>query len=221
MTADHERQPAHPDAPVETAATDGIARYLRTLCAVAHAPGASHWCTPGHNRGGAIAALSARTGRERRGDRGGYRGGCGAMTWQPDPRADIAPLERDLRAIARYDHSVAVLALGSALPVRAAHRAGAGAGHPRGDLRRAVRVPLDERHDDAQCPRADGRRVAGETVLIQRDAHVSVFAPLIHLGLRPSTSRRATTGSAASLSASRPRRSPPRWTRTRRSARSS
>ncbi len=57
VTADHERQIAYPDAPA-MAESDGIARYLLTLCAVAYAPGASHWCTPGHNRGVAIAALS-------------------------------------------------------------------------------------------------------------------------------------------------------------------
>jgi hypothetical protein len=34
--------------------TDGLLAYLQTLCRVAHAPGESHWCTPGHNRGRAL-----------------------------------------------------------------------------------------------------------------------------------------------------------------------
>lgn len=34
---------------------DGLLDYLSTLYRVAHAPGASHWCTPGHNRGRALA----------------------------------------------------------------------------------------------------------------------------------------------------------------------
>jgi len=34
--------------------TDGLLAYLQTLCRVAHAPGESHWCTPGHNRGQAL-----------------------------------------------------------------------------------------------------------------------------------------------------------------------
>ena len=43
--------------------TDGLLDYLHTLSRVAHAAGASHWCTPGHNRGrvraaGAFAAPS-------------------------------------------------------------------------------------------------------------------------------------------------------------------
>jgi hypothetical protein len=33
---------------------DGLLVYLQTLCRVAHAPGESHWCTPGHNRGRAL-----------------------------------------------------------------------------------------------------------------------------------------------------------------------
>jgi hypothetical protein len=37
---------------------DGITTYLHTMFAVAHTPGASHWCTPGHNRGRASAALA-------------------------------------------------------------------------------------------------------------------------------------------------------------------
>lgn len=36
---------------------DGLLDYLHTLYRVAHAPGASHWCTPGHNRGRALADL--------------------------------------------------------------------------------------------------------------------------------------------------------------------
>jgi hypothetical protein len=43
---------------VEHGGADGIARYLRTMHDVAHAPGMCHWCTPGHNRGKASEALS-------------------------------------------------------------------------------------------------------------------------------------------------------------------
>ena len=38
--------------------SDGIAMYLYTMFAVAHCAGASHWCTPGHNRGKASEALA-------------------------------------------------------------------------------------------------------------------------------------------------------------------
>jgi hypothetical protein len=40
----------------------GIASYLHTMFTVAHAPGMYHWCTPGHNRGKASEALTARHG---------------------------------------------------------------------------------------------------------------------------------------------------------------
>ena len=33
---------------------DGLLAYLHALARVAHAPAASHWCTPGHNRGRAL-----------------------------------------------------------------------------------------------------------------------------------------------------------------------
>jgi hypothetical protein len=39
----------------------GITAYLQTMFAVAHTPGASHWCTPGHNRGKASEALALGT----------------------------------------------------------------------------------------------------------------------------------------------------------------
>lgn len=39
---------------LEAQATDGLLDYLQTLYRVAHAPVASHWCTPGHNRGRAL-----------------------------------------------------------------------------------------------------------------------------------------------------------------------
>jgi hypothetical protein len=41
----------------EKSGPDGIACYLLTIHAVAHTAGASHWCTPGHNRGKAMHAL--------------------------------------------------------------------------------------------------------------------------------------------------------------------
>ena len=48
---------------LELPETDGLLDYLHTLFRVAHAASASHWCTPGHNRGqvqaaGAFAAPS-------------------------------------------------------------------------------------------------------------------------------------------------------------------
>jgi hypothetical protein len=49
--------------------TDGITCYLRTMFTVAHMPGMSHWCTPGHNRGKAWDALSPDTARRADADR--------------------------------------------------------------------------------------------------------------------------------------------------------
>jgi hypothetical protein len=34
---------------------DGLLAYLGAHARLAHAPVASHWCTPGHNRGAALA----------------------------------------------------------------------------------------------------------------------------------------------------------------------
>jgi hypothetical protein len=39
---------------------DGLLAYLGTLYRVAHARHASHWCTPGHNRGRALAEFDER-----------------------------------------------------------------------------------------------------------------------------------------------------------------
>jgi hypothetical protein len=55
--ANQGRQYVRPEPP----AGDGIAAYLNTMFTVAHAPGASHWCTPGHNRGKAAGALALGT----------------------------------------------------------------------------------------------------------------------------------------------------------------
>lgn len=46
------------DLCMDRCGSNGIARYLRTMHAVAHTPGMRHWCTPGHNRGKALDALS-------------------------------------------------------------------------------------------------------------------------------------------------------------------
>ncbi len=51
-----EQSPAGPVVAVET---DGLLDYLQVLFRVAHAPGASHWCTPGHNRGRVLAVEGA------------------------------------------------------------------------------------------------------------------------------------------------------------------
>jgi arginine decarboxylase len=97
----------------------------------------------------------------------------------------IAAIERDFQAIARYDHSVAVPALGSLFrddPTTAL-------GQAQREVARIYGVPF-------AYPSTNGTSMLnvlalmavvapGDRVLIQRDAHVSVFAPLIHLGLRP------------------------------------
>lgn len=45
--------------PIVLVPQDGLLAYLSFLYRVAHEPTASHWCTPGHNRGGALAAPQA------------------------------------------------------------------------------------------------------------------------------------------------------------------
>jgi hypothetical protein len=53
MAAEHSRAGAFGEA-TTLVQEDGLLAYLRTLYRVAHAPEASHWCTPGHNRGRAL-----------------------------------------------------------------------------------------------------------------------------------------------------------------------
>jgi arginine decarboxylase len=101
----------------------------------------------------------------------------------------IAPwlntLERDFREIARYDHSVAVPNLGTLFRDDPHSAIGAAQRH----LAAIYGVPF-------AYPSTNGTSMLnvlalmtvtgpGDTVLIQRDSHVSVFAALIHLGLRP------------------------------------
>ncbi len=107
------------------------------------------------------------------------------MIGQLDTDARMGTIERDLRAIARYDHSVAVPALGSLFR----YEARTALGQAQDTLAAIYGVPF-------AYPSTNGTTMLnvlalmavawpGEAVLIQRDAHVSVFAPLIHLGLRP------------------------------------
>jgi arginine decarboxylase len=96
-----------------------------------------------------------------------------------------ATLAGELRALARYDHSVAIPELGTLFrfePETALGRA----------QRRAAEVygvPFAYPSTNGTTPLNVLALLAlvwpGETVLIGRDAHVSILAPLIHLGLRP------------------------------------
>ncbi len=94
-------------------------------------------------------------------------------------------IERHVREIARYDHSVAVPNLGTLFHDDPNTAIGQAQRH----LAEIYGVPF-------AYPSTNGTSMLnvlalmtvawpGDTVLIQRDAHVSVFAPLIHLGLRP------------------------------------
>jgi arginine decarboxylase len=97
----------------------------------------------------------------------------------------VETLERDFRAIARYDHSVAVPHLGTLFrddpdtAIGQAHR----------HLAAIYGVPFAyaSTNGTSMLNTLALMTVAhpGDTVLIQRDSHVSVFAPLIHVGLRP------------------------------------
>jgi lysine decarboxylase len=101
------------------------------------------------------------------------------------PTAGRAALARALRGVARYDHSLAVPAVGSLFrfdPASALGRAQA-------DLARiygaAFAYPATNGTTPLNVLALLTLAGPGDTVLIQRDAHVSVFAPLVHLGLRP------------------------------------
>jgi arginine decarboxylase len=94
-------------------------------------------------------------------------------------------VEHDFRAIARYDHLVAVPNLGTLFRYDPETAIGRAQRH----LAEIYGVPF-------AYPSTNGTSMLnvlalmtvaqpGDTVLIQRDSHVSVFAPLIHLGLRP------------------------------------
>jgi arginine decarboxylase len=94
-------------------------------------------------------------------------------------------LAADLRALARYDHSVAIPDLGTLFRFE-----------PDTALGRAQRRAAEVYGVPFAYPSTNGTTplnvlalltVAGpgDTVLIGRDAHVSVLAPLVHLGLRP------------------------------------
>lgn len=158
----------------EATEADGLAHYLQVLCRVAHAEGAAHWCTPGHNRGLAIEVGAARG--------GAMRAARAAAQGAPDWHAGLAA---DLRAIARYDHSVAIPDLGTLFRYE-----------PETALGRAQRRAAEIYGVPFAYPSTNGTTplnvlalltiaAPGETVLIGRDAHVSFLAPLVHLGLRP------------------------------------
>src|SRR4051812_48642302 len=95
----------------------------------------------------------------------------------------LETLEHDFREIARYDHSVAVPNLGTLFRYDPDTAIGQAQRH----LAEIYGVPF-------AYPSTNGTSMLnvlalmsvvepGDTVLIQRDSHVSVFAPLIHLGL--------------------------------------
>ena len=97
----------------------------------------------------------------------------------------LETLERDFREIARYDHSVAVPNLGTLFR----YDPNTAIGQAQRHLAEIYGVPF-------AYPSTNGTSMLnvlalmsvvqpGDTVLIQRDSHVSVFAPMIHLGLKP------------------------------------
>ena len=92
---------------------------------------------------------------------------------------------RDFRTLARYDHSVAVPDLGTLFRFE-----------PTTALGRAQRRTAEIYGVPFAYPSTNGTTPlnvmalatllnTGDTVLIGRDAHVSILAPLVHLGLRP------------------------------------
>jgi lysine decarboxylase len=94
-------------------------------------------------------------------------------------------LATDIRALARYDHSVAIPDLGTLFR----HEPATALGRAQARTAEIYGVPF-------AYPSTNGTTALnvlalatvahpGETVLIGRDAHVSVLAPIIHLGLRP------------------------------------
>jgi len=108
--------------------------------------------------------------------------------WQ-SPQADFLPgfleVVRDFERIARYDHSVSVPELGSLFHFDPDKPLGKDQQH----LAEVYGVPF-------AWPSTNGTTTInvmalmavtwpGDVVLCQRDSHISVFAPMIHLGLRP------------------------------------
>ncbi len=98
---------------------------------------------------------------------------------------DFFELLSDITRVARYDHSVSVPQLGSLFHFDPSTLLGM-------DQQRLA----DIFHVPFVWPSTNGTTAAnsialaaatlpGDTVLIQRDAHTSIFAPIIHLGLRP------------------------------------
>ena len=107
------------------------------------------------------------------------------MSAGPDAEAWHGALAHDLRALARYDHSVAIPELGTLFrfePATALGRA----------QRRAAEVygvPFAYPSTNGTTPLNVLALLAvarpGDRVILGRDAHVSLLAPLVHLGLRP------------------------------------
>ena len=94
-------------------------------------------------------------------------------------------LARDLRTIARYDHSVAIPELGTLFRFEP----GTALGRAQRRTAEIYGVPFAYPSTNGTTPLNVLALLTllrpGDTVLIGRDAHVSVLAPLIHLGLRP------------------------------------
>lgn len=96
-----------------------------------------------------------------------------------------ADLARDLRALARYDHSIAIPELGTLFR----HELETALGQAQGRAAEIYGVPFAYPSTNGTTP-LNVLALAtvaqpGDAVLIGRDAHVSILAPIIHLGLRP------------------------------------
>jgi arginine/lysine/ornithine decarboxylase len=102
-----------------------------------------------------------------------------------EPLNDIAQLADDFTRIAQYDHSVSIPELGSLFRFDPMTHLG----KDQQRLAEMYGVPF-------AWPSTNGTTSLntmalmtlvspGDTILCQRDSHVSIFAPMIHLGLRP------------------------------------
>jgi arginine decarboxylase len=107
------------------------------------------------------------------------------MPIKTDTAEMMLAIDGDLRNIARYDHSVSVPSLGSLFH----YDLNTPLGKAQKDAARIYGVPFA--YPSTNGTTALNVQLAltlarpGEKVLIQRDSHVSILAPIIHAGLRP------------------------------------
>ncbi|MFN8538105.1 MAG: DegT/DnrJ/EryC1/StrS family aminotransferase, partial [Thermomicrobiales bacterium] len=94
-------------------------------------------------------------------------------------------LAGELRSLARYDHSVAIPELGTLFR----YEPGTAMGKAQRRAAEIYGVPFAYPSTNGTTPLNVLALLSlvwpGDTVLIGRDAHVSILAPMVHLGLRP------------------------------------